>query len=95
MEADLLLHVLDASSPNVGVQREAVYKLLQQLGIAENRLKTQLVEVWKKSDLIETAKVLEDLINQASGLYLGTVKCFNKIGSLSRQRHDLPEASFL
>ena len=56
VEADLLLHVLDASSPNVGVQREAVYKVLQQLGIAENRLKTKLVEVWNKSDLIQTAR---------------------------------------
>ena len=68
MEADLLLHVLDASSPNVGAQREAVYKILQQLGIAENRLKTQLVEVWNKSDLIESAKPLggDNLVQSSS-----------------------------
>ena len=66
MEADLLLHVLDASSPNVGVQREAVYKVLKQLGIAESKLKTQLVEVWNKSDLIETVQDIEDSSLSAS-----------------------------
>ena len=53
VEADLLLHVLDASSPNVEVQREAVYKVLKQLGIADEELKAKVLEVWNKSDIYD------------------------------------------
>ncbi|KAL3161447.1 hypothetical protein ABBQ32_010332 [Trebouxia sp. C0010 RCD-2024] len=51
-EADLLLHVLDASSPDVQQQRRAVLKVLRDLGISEARLQNSLVEVWNKTDLL-------------------------------------------
>ena len=50
--ADLLLHVLDISSPNVAAQRATVYEVLRQLQIPEVKLQDSLIEVWNKSDLI-------------------------------------------
>lgn len=55
VEADLLLHVIDASSPNVAVQRQAVYSILKQLGIKDPGLKDRVLEVWNKSDLVTPA----------------------------------------
>lgn len=46
----MLLHVLDASSPRVAEQREAVYQVLRRLNIPEDRLQDKLIEVWNKSD---------------------------------------------
>ncbi|KAL0050946.1 hypothetical protein WJX82_010817 [Trebouxia sp. C0006] len=54
-EADLLLHVLDASSPNVQHQRDSVLQVLRDLGISEARLQNGLVEVWNKTDLLPSA----------------------------------------
>ncbi|GAB4821475.1 hypothetical protein N2152v2_008521 [Parachlorella kessleri] len=48
-EADLLLHVLDASSPQVAQQREAV---LRELNIDGDRLEHSVIEVWNKMDLL-------------------------------------------
>ena len=60
VEADLLLHVIDASSPNVDVQRDAVYKVLKQLGIKDARLQERVLEVWNKSDLIDPSEAYRE-----------------------------------
>ena len=52
-EADLLIHVLDASSRNVANQRRAVLNVLRELGISEHRLSNRTLEVWNKMDLVE------------------------------------------
>lgn len=49
-EADLLLHVLDASSPQVLQQRAAVLGVLRGLGVPEARLREGVIEVWNKMD---------------------------------------------
>jgi 50S ribosomal subunit-associated GTPase HflX len=49
-EADLLLHVLDASSPQALRQRSAVLGVLRGLGVSEERLRGSLIEVWNKAD---------------------------------------------
>jgi hypothetical protein len=51
-EADLLIHVLDASSPDVAAQRQAVYQVLRQLQVPEAKLRGATIEVWNKSDLL-------------------------------------------
>ena len=51
-EADLLVHVLDASSSNVANQRQAVYKVLRELGLPDSRLQSHSIEVWNKIDLL-------------------------------------------
>ncbi|KAK9828582.1 hypothetical protein WJX72_000864 [[Myrmecia] bisecta] len=52
VEADLLLHVLDASAPDVQKQRAAVLQVLRSLGISQARLQNRLIEVWNKMDLL-------------------------------------------
>ncbi len=51
-QADLLLHVLDASSAHVEEQHAAVLGVLRALGVSEARLATGVVEVWNKADLL-------------------------------------------
>ncbi|GIL85047.1 hypothetical protein Vretifemale_13673 [Volvox reticuliferus] len=50
--ADMLVHVLDASSPNVAQQRDSVLAVLQQLGVSEHVLTRRIIEVWNKIDLL-------------------------------------------
>lgn len=52
-EADLLLHVLDASSPAVEQQRLAVLDVLRYLGFSQLDLKERVIEVWNKADLLQ------------------------------------------
>ncbi|GAX80992.1 hypothetical protein CEUSTIGMA_g8427.t1 [Chlamydomonas eustigma] len=53
VQADLIIHVLDASSANVIQQREAVVKILETLGVSPQRLQHQTVEVWNKCDRVQ------------------------------------------
>ncbi|KAK4367874.1 hypothetical protein RND71_011666 [Anisodus tanguticus] len=52
VEADLLVHVLDSSAPNLNEQREAVLQVLGQIGVSEQKLHN-MIEVWNKIDLHE------------------------------------------
>ncbi|CAN4079817.1 unnamed protein product [Withania somnifera] len=52
VEADLLVHVLDSSAPNLNEQREAVLQVLGQIGVSEQKLQN-MIEVWNKIDLHE------------------------------------------
>ncbi|XP_055803673.1 GTP-binding protein At3g49725, chloroplastic isoform X2 [Solanum dulcamara] len=52
VEADLLVHVLDSSAPNLNEQREAVLQILGQIGVSEQKLQN-MIEVWNKIDLHE------------------------------------------
>ncbi|PSR87905.1 GTP-binding protein [Actinidia chinensis var. chinensis] len=52
VEADLLVHVLDSSAPNLDEHRETVLQVLKQIGVSEEKLQT-MVEVWNKIDLEE------------------------------------------
>lgn len=50
VEADLLVHVLDSSAPNLEEQRQAVLDVLQQIGVSGNKIQ-DMIEVWNKIDL--------------------------------------------
>ena len=54
-EADLLLHVLDASSPQVLQQRQAVLGVLRGLGVSQQRLQEDVIEVWNKVDMLPSS----------------------------------------
>jgi GTPase len=56
-QADLLLHVADASNPAVLEQISAVYKVLEELGIEEKDTLLVLNKVDRVADLAELAKV--------------------------------------
>ncbi len=53
IEADLLLHVIDGASPDVANQRATVYHVLRELGMTDAQLRSRVVEVWNKADLLE------------------------------------------
>ncbi len=62
-EADLLLHVLDASDPDVAHHRESVQRVLADLGL-EHR--PQLL-IWNKADAADPG-VLRDLLDEHGGI---------------------------
>ncbi|CAI0430590.1 unnamed protein product, partial [Linum tenue] len=49
VEADLLLHVIDSTAPNLEEHRTTVLQVLQQIGVSEEKLQN-MVEVWNKID---------------------------------------------
>ncbi|PRW45451.1 GTP-binding chloroplastic [Chlorella sorokiniana] len=59
-EADLLLHVVDASSPHALQQRTAVLEVLRELGLSEERLQDAVIEVWNKCDQLPVADAAEE-----------------------------------
>ncbi|KAL4437274.1 hypothetical protein ABPG75_004413 [Micractinium tetrahymenae] len=64
-EADLLLHVLDASSPQVLAQRGAVLGVLRELGLGQRELEDKVVECWNKTDLLSPGE--RPALRQGSG----------------------------
>lgn len=52
VEADLLVHVLDSSAPNINEHRQTVVQVLKQIGVSEEKLQN-MIEVWNKIDLQE------------------------------------------
>ncbi|MBL8905782.1 MAG: GTPase HflX [Rhizobiales bacterium] len=51
--ADLILHVRDISHPESDAQAQDVSRVLQDLGIGEERAE-RIIEVWNKADLLDT-----------------------------------------
>ncbi|GFP96318.1 GTP-binding protein at3g49725 chloroplastic [Phtheirospermum japonicum] len=52
VEADLLVHVLDSSAPNLDEHRETVMQVLGRIGVSEEKLQN-MIEVWNKVDILE------------------------------------------
>jgi 50S ribosomal subunit-associated GTPase HflX len=54
--ADILLHVRDISHPHTEHQKETVLKVLKEIGIEDDFLENNCIEVWNKTDLVEMSK---------------------------------------
>ncbi|ESW13482.1 hypothetical protein PHAVU_008G200200 [Phaseolus vulgaris] len=52
VEADLLVHVVDSSAPNLDEHRTTVLLVLRQIGVSEEKLQN-MIEVWNKIDIEE------------------------------------------
>ncbi|KAJ9177407.1 hypothetical protein P3X46_012629 [Hevea brasiliensis] len=52
VEADLLVHVIDCTAPNLDEHRTTVLQVLQQIGVSEEKLQS-MIEVWNKIDYEE------------------------------------------
>lgn len=63
-EADLILHVSDIAHPDNAAQREDVYRVLRELGMAD-RIEQDVIEVLNKADLLELSQ-RETLRNRAA-----------------------------
>ncbi|WCJ32087.1 GTP-binding protein HflX [Euphorbia peplus] len=49
VEADLLVHVIDSTAPNLDEHRTTVLEVLHQIGVSEEKL-SKMIEVWNKID---------------------------------------------
>lgn len=52
VEADLLVHLMDSTAPNLEEHRTTVLQALQQIGVSEEKLQN-MIEVWNKIDYQE------------------------------------------
>ncbi|KAI4327309.1 hypothetical protein L6164_019786 [Bauhinia variegata] len=59
VEADLLVHVVDSSAPNLDEHRSTVFQVLQQIGVSEEKLQN-MIEVWNKIDMEEEGMDADD-----------------------------------
>lgn len=67
VEADFLIHVVDASHPRRDLQREAVLEVLEDLGAAEK----PIITVFNKVDLVQdTSELRELVVNTENACYL-------------------------
>ncbi|MCZ6770034.1 MAG: GTPase HflX [Acidobacteria bacterium] len=61
LEADLILHVIDVSHPNYEALREAVYEVLDEIGLEG----TPILEAFNKIDLLEQVPHVETSLEHA------------------------------
>ncbi len=68
-EADVILHVRDASHPDTEAQRADVLDVLKTLGV-EEKLEDCLIEVYNKSDLLDQddLDIITNRVNRSNGL---------------------------
>lgn len=67
-EADLLLHVLDASDPHVETHKAAVDQIVSDLGLSER----PMMLAWNKADVADPIR-LQELMDQFGGLPIAAV----------------------
>lgn len=67
IEADFLIHVVDASHPHRDVQREAVLEVLDDLGAGDK----PMITVFNKADLVkDTSELRELVVNVENSVYI-------------------------
>ena len=70
IEADFLIHVVDAAHPHRDVQMQAVQEVLEELGAADKPMLT----VFNKSDLVEDQYSLRELVsNTPNSVYISAL----------------------
>lgn len=72
--ADIVLHIIDASNPNYAHQRETVLKVLSDLGFGEKFSKGRMVEVWNKVDLLTEEQIARLPKETANSFYVSVLK---------------------
>ncbi|KDP32120.1 hypothetical protein JCGZ_12581 [Jatropha curcas] len=65
VEADLLLHVIDCTAPNLDEHRTTVLQVLQQIGVSEEKLQS-MIEVWNKIDYEEEEMGADESLDASS-----------------------------
>ena len=86
LEADLILHVMDVSHPNHPALREAVYGVLDEIGLKE----TPILEVYNKIDLLTRVPVIKnprDHVFVSARTGEGTEELLGRIGSLLNRNY--------
>ncbi|WJX59294.1 hypothetical protein P8452_44633 [Trifolium repens] len=63
VEADLLVHVVDSTAPNLEEHRTKVLQVLQQIGVPEEKLQN-MIEVWNKIDYEEECTDVDEYLDE-------------------------------
>ena len=92
-DADVLLHVIDASNPQIHSQVEAVEKIIKELGLGDKKL----LRILNKCDLIPPQDTLElcrryDAIAISAKYQTSTLPLIDKIQSIYMGEDTKPEA---
>ncbi|KAE8649266.1 GTP-binding protein At3g49725, chloroplastic [Cucumis sativus] len=66
VEADLLVHVVDCTAPNLDEHRSTVLQVLQQIGVSKMKLQ-DMVEVWNKIDYHQEGESIDDSCDDDNG----------------------------
>ena len=59
-EADMLVHVLDSSAPDIEEHRSTVLQVLQQIGVSQDKI-NNMIEVWNKIDLVDNIALTDGI----------------------------------
>ncbi|VAH94777.1 unnamed protein product [Triticum turgidum subsp. durum] len=59
-EADMLVHVLDSSAPDLEEHRSTVLQVLQQIGVSQDKI-NNMIEVWNKIDLVDNIALTDGI----------------------------------
>lgn len=59
-EADMLVHVLDSSAPNLEEHRSTVLQVLQQIGVSQDKI-NNMIEAWNKIDLVDNIALTDGI----------------------------------
>ncbi|PQQ05017.1 GTP-binding protein [Prunus yedoensis var. nudiflora] len=62
VEADLLVHVLDCTAPNLNEHRSTVFQVLDQIGVSKEKLEN-MIEVWNKIDYQEEGMGFDECVD--------------------------------
>ncbi len=92
-DADVLLHVIDASNPQIHSQVEAVEKIIKELGLGDKKL----LRILNKCDLISPQDTLElcrryDAVAISAKYQTSTLPLIDKIQSIYMGEDAKPEA---
>ncbi|GAU22162.1 hypothetical protein TSUD_251900 [Trifolium subterraneum] len=63
VEADLLVHVVDSTAPNLEEHRTTVLQVLQQIGVSQEKLQN-MIEVWNKIDYEEERTDVDEYLDE-------------------------------
>lgn len=63
VEADLLVHVVDSTAPNLEEHRTTVFQVLQQIGVSQEKLQN-MIEVWNKIDAEEEFTDVDENVDE-------------------------------
>ncbi|XP_022945023.1 GTP-binding protein At3g49725, chloroplastic [Cucurbita moschata] len=66
VEADLLVHVVDCTAPNLDEHRLTVFQVLKQIGVSKTKL-DDMIEVWNKIDYREEDESVDEYCDDDIG----------------------------
>ncbi|ONI02691.1 hypothetical protein PRUPE_6G215400 [Prunus persica] len=79
VEADLLVHVLDCTAPNLNEHRSTVFQILDQIGVSKEKLEN-MIEVWNKIDYQEEGMDFDECVDDIED---------GEASSFSREKDDM------